>query len=62
LEQPTINIRPDLKLWNRKWKIIAKNPKALFLTGSTYTDTLRMIVQDAGGLADTQDVVIKATY
>jgi hypothetical protein len=51
-----------IDFWTRKWNVVVKNPKLVFLVGSTYIDTLRMIARDPLGAADTQEVIIRATY
>ena len=51
-----------IDFWTRKWNVVVKNPKSVFLIGSTYIDTLRMIARDPLGAADTQEVIIKASY
>jgi hypothetical protein len=51
-----------IDLWTRKWTIVVKNPKSMFMAGSTYYDTLRLIARDGAGAVDSQEVAIKATY
>jgi hypothetical protein len=58
---PSIPIE-RISLWNRRWAIVAKNAKWRPVTGTIYTDTLRVIARDPGALSDTQNVIIKATY
>ncbi|MBN1130411.1 MAG: hypothetical protein JXA71_15570 [Chitinispirillaceae bacterium] len=51
-----------IDLWKRRWAIVPKNSRTMFLVGSTYTDTLRLIARDPLGASDTQNVIIRATY
>lgn len=51
-----------ITFWNRRWRIVTKNARQAFIVGMTYTDTLRIIARDAANAADTQDVIIRATY
>ena len=48
--------------WSRKWVVVPKNPKSMFIIGSTYHDTLRLMATDPGGLSSTKDIPITATY
>jgi hypothetical protein len=51
-----------IDLWTRKWNVVTKNPKSMFIVGSTYTDTLRLIARDGANAVDSQNVIIKAMY